>query len=121
MTHAHSLFLAAAVVRQARLLSLRWQRRAVFVLGGGVVGVAAVLLALAADWAGAAFEAVAVRMPLAVLALTPLGFAASCWLSRRYFPNSGGSGIPQVIAARQLARPGGAGAPGLVADRRWAR
>ena len=88
--------------RQARVLSLRWQRRAVFVLGGGVVGVAAVLLALAADWAGEAFEAVAVRMPLAVLVLTPLGFAASCWLSRRYFPNSGGSGIPQVIAARQL-------------------
>ena len=71
-------------------------------LGGGVVGVAAVLLAIAADWAGAAFQAVAGRMPLAVLALTPLGFAVSCWLSRRYFPNSGGSGIPQVIAARQL-------------------
>ena len=88
--------------RQARVLSLRWQRRAVFVLGGGVVGVAAVLLALVADWAGAVFEAVAARMPLAVLVLTPLGFAASCWLSRRYFPNSGGSGIPQVIAARQL-------------------
>jgi len=88
--------------RQARVLSLRWQRRVLFVLGGGVVGVAAVLLALAADWAGEAFEALARRMPLAVLALTPLGFAASCWLSRRYFPNSGGSGIPQVIAARHL-------------------
>ncbi len=62
----------------------------------------AVLLALAADWAGEAFQAVAGRMPLAVLALTPLGFAASCWLARRYFPNSGGSGIPQVIAARHL-------------------
>ena len=88
--------------RQARILSLRWQRRAVFLLGGCVVGVAAVLLALAADWAGQAFEVVAARMPLSVLALTPLGFAASYWLSRRYFPNSGGSGIPQVIAARRL-------------------
>ena len=88
--------------RQARVLSLRWQRRAVFVLGGGVVGVVAVLLALAADWAGEVFQAVAGRMPLAVLALTPLGFAASCWLARRHFPNSGGSGIPQVIAARHL-------------------
>lgn len=73
-----------------------------FVLGGGLVGVVAVLLALAADWAGEAFEGLARRMPLAVLVLTPLGFAASCWLSRRYFPNSGGSGIPQVIAARRL-------------------
>ena len=71
-------------------------------LGGGLVGLAAVLLALAADWGGAVFEALYRRVPLAVLALTPLGFAASCWLSRRYFPNSGGSGIPQVIAARQL-------------------
>ncbi len=88
--------------RQARILSLRWQRRGVFVLGGGLVGGVAVLLALAADWAGAAFEGLAHRMPASVLVLTPLGFAASCWLSRRYFPNSGGSGIPQVIAARRL-------------------
>ena len=73
-----------------------------FVLGGGLVGIVAVLLALAADWAGKLFEAVAGRMPLAMLVLTPLGFAASCWLSRRHFPNSGGSGIPQVIAARHL-------------------
>ena len=88
--------------RQVRVLSLRWQRRGVFVLGGGVVGVAAVLLAIAADWAGRGFQALAGRMPLAVLVLTPAGFAVSCWLSRRYFPNSGGSGIPQVIAARHL-------------------
>lgn len=67
-----------------------------------MVGVAVVQLALAADGAGHVFEAVAGRMPLAVLALAPLGVAASCWLSRRCFPNSGGSGIPQVIAARHL-------------------
>ncbi len=88
--------------RQARVLSLRWQRRALFVLGGGVVGVAAVLLALAADGVGGAFGMASRRMPGAVLAVTPLGFGLSCWLSRRYFPNSGGSGIPQVIAARHL-------------------
>ena len=88
--------------RHARVLSLRWQRRALFVIGGGLVGVAAVLLAAAADWASSVFDALDRRMPLAVLALTPIGFAASCWLSRRHFPNSGGSGIPQVIAARQL-------------------
>ena len=89
-------------LRQARILSLRWQRRAVFVLGGGVVGVVAVLLAITADWAGNAFTTISVRAPLAPFALTPLGFAACCWLSRRYFPNSGGSGIPQVIAATHL-------------------
>ena len=91
--------------RQARVLSLRWQRRLVFVLGGGLVGLAAVLLALASDYAAELFEALAHRLPLAVLVLTPAGFAASCLVSRRFFPNSGGSGIPQVIAARQLHSP----------------
>lgn len=75
-----------------------------FVLGGTAVGVAAVALALAADLAGRVFQAVLAREPLAVLALTPMGFAVSSWLARRYFPNSGGSGIPQAIAARQLER-----------------
>src|SRR4051794_13127959 len=89
-------------VRKMRLASLRWQRRAVFLLGGIVVGAAAVALALAADRAGRVFQAVLAREPLAALALTPLGFALSSWLARRYFPNAGGSGIPQAIAARQL-------------------
>ncbi len=97
-------------MRQARVLSRRWQRRAVFVIGGGAVGVAAVLLALAADRAGDAFQALAGRLPFAVLLLTPGGFAVSCWLSRRYFPNAGGSGIPQVIAAMHL--------PGMAARER---
>ncbi len=88
--------------RHRRLLSLRWQRRALFVLGGIVVGLAAVGLALAADRAGTLFQAVLAWQPLAALLLTPAGFAASSWLARRYFPNSGGSGIPQAIAARQL-------------------
>src|SRR4051812_16768238 len=90
-------------VRQIRIASLRWQRRAVFVLGGIAVGAAAVALALAADGAGRVFEAVLARFgPLAALVLTPLGFALSSWLARRYFANAGGSGIPQAMAARQL-------------------
>ncbi len=88
--------------RQVRLATLRWQRRAVFVLGGVAVGTAAVALALAADRAGRVFEAVWARWPLAALVLTPLGFALSSWLARSYFPNAGGSGIPQAIAARHL-------------------
>ena len=88
--------------RRLRLLSLRWQRGALFVLGGIAVGAAAVGIALAADWASAVFHAVLTRQPLAALVLTPFGFAVSAWVARRYFPNSGGSGIPQAIAARQL-------------------
>ncbi|MDQ2801927.1 MAG: chloride channel protein [Pseudomonadota bacterium] len=88
--------------RQLQILSRRWQRGALFVLGGIAVGAAAVGLALAADWVSALFHAVLAWQPLIALAVTPLGFAVSTWVARRYFPNSGGSGIPQAIAARQL-------------------
>ncbi len=88
--------------RRVRLASLRLQRRVVFAVGGVAVGGAAVGLALAADWAGAMFQAAVSGRPYAALALTPAGFALSSWLARRYFPGSGGSGIPQAIAARQL-------------------
>ena len=75
-----------------------------FVLGGIAVGAVAVGLAVAADWAGHAFQLLAQGRPLLPLALTPLGFAAISWAARKYFPNSGGSGIPQAIAARALER-----------------
>ncbi len=88
--------------RHRRILSLRWQRRALFVLGGVAVGLVAVGLALAADRAGLLFQAVLAWQPMAPLVLTPAGFAASSWLSHRFFPGSGGSGIPQAIAARQI-------------------
>lgn len=88
--------------RYLRAVSLRWQRRALFVLGGIVVGATAVGIALAADWASAVFRTALVGRVYIALALTPMGFAASSWLARHYFPNSGGSGIPQAIAARQL-------------------
>ncbi len=54
----------------------------------------------------AAAERVFARMiqpsPLLSLVITPLGFAATAWVTRRYFPNTEGSGIPQAIAARKL-------------------
>ncbi len=36
------------------------------------------------------------------LVLTPAGFILSAYLAATLFPNSGGSGIPQAIAARHL-------------------
>ncbi len=89
-------------VRRLRATVWRWRRLALFVLGGMVVGAAAVGIAYAADRTSTLFAALYARAPLVVLALTPGGFAASRWLARRYFPNSGGSGIPQAIAAREL-------------------
>src|ERR1700740_3423883 len=88
--------------RRLRLTSARLQRRAIFLLGGVVVGAAAVALALLADQAQLAFSFLLSKSRYAALIVTPLGFAASVFLTNRYFPNSQGSGIPQAIAARHL-------------------
>ncbi len=89
--------------RQLQIARARWRRRAVFVLGGIVVGAAAVALAIAADTAGRFFRALTHTQPLLALALTPLGFALASLVTRRFFPTAGGSGIPQAIAARQFS------------------
>ncbi|NIJ41015.1 H+/Cl- antiporter ClcA [Parvibaculum indicum] len=91
--------------RLLRLHSQRLQRRVIFVIGGLVVGAAAVGLALAADEAQAVFHSFQQEFPYAVLLLTPLGFAAIVYVTNAYFPNSQGSGIPQAIAARALRAP----------------
>ena len=95
-------FLSARRLRFAKVTSARWQRRAVFLLGGVAVGAVAVGLAVLADWAQLAFAVLVTRWRYASLVVTPLGFALSVFLTNRFFPNSQGSGIPQAIAARQL-------------------
>ncbi|EIG63025.1 chloride channel protein [Bradyrhizobium canariense] len=88
--------------RLFRLTSARWQRRAIFVLGGIGVGAAAVVLAQLADLAQHAFALLLAQSRYVVLAVTPLGFMLSAYLTTRLFPNAQGSGIPQAIAARHL-------------------
>jgi chloride channel protein, CIC family len=88
--------------RWLKITSERWQRRGIFVLGGIAVGAAAVALAKLADQAQLAFNLLLSVSRYAALVVTPLGFALSAFLTRRYFPNAGGSGIPQAIAARHL-------------------
>jgi len=93
---------SARLLRSARVTSAKWQRRAMFLAGGIVVGAAAVGLALAADWVQAEFHRLVTRWRYASLIVTPLGFALSVYLTNRFFQNSQGSGIPQAIAARAL-------------------
>ncbi len=78
------------------------RRRALFLVGGIVVGLLAVLMALLADQAQTLFALLHGRWPWAPLIVTPAGFALAAWLTRRFFDGAQGSGIPQVIAARQL-------------------
>jgi H+/Cl- antiporter ClcA len=81
-------------------LQLHWSRQAVFIAGGLLVGAAAVVLARLSDIAQDLFRTFAAHWPLAPLALTPLGFVSSAWITDRWFAGAGGSGIPQVIVAR---------------------
>jgi H+/Cl- antiporter ClcA len=92
-------------IRLLRSMSLRWQRRLIFAGGGLVVGLAAVGLAKAADGAQHAFQQVLRHEPYIAFALTPVGFGLIAWFTRRFFPNTQGSGIPQAIAAHQLDTP----------------
>jgi H+/Cl- antiporter ClcA len=92
-------------LRTLLIHSRRWRRRLVFVAGGLSVGLVAVALAMAADFAQAGFRIIALRWPYAPLALTPLGFGLAAYLVRYLFPSAGGSGIPQVIAAHQSHDP----------------
>lgn len=95
--------------RYSRVEATHLRRQMLFLAGGVGVGVAAVLMARAADLAQASFRAGVAALPWLPLLVTPAGFALSCFLARRLFPGSQGSGIPQVIAARKLpaAEPSG--------------
>ena len=82
-----------------------WRRRLVFWGGGLTVGIAAVALAVAADYVQLWFSEAVGHWPYLSLAATPAGLGLSVALMHRYFPGSQGSGIPQAIAARQIADP----------------
>lgn len=90
------------VRRQAAMLTRRAQIRLTFIAGGLAVGVAAVTFAKFADEMTARFQEIMTHQHLAALVMAPAGFALANYLARRVFPNSQGSGIPQVIAARAL-------------------
>jgi H+/Cl- antiporter ClcA len=85
-----------------RIAYRTWQRRILFLVGGLCVGAAAIVMALLADRAQAAFKKIHEIAPYSPFVLTPLGFGLCAYLARTYFPGSQGSGIPQVIAATQI-------------------
>lgn len=78
---------------------LDWKRRLVFWSGAVSVGLAAVFLAVAAEWANGIFHKILAISPYLPLLITPLGLAFVVYATRKFFPGSQGSGIPQVIAS----------------------
>ena len=89
---------------RSRIARKRWTRRLLFVAGGVVVGLAAIALAQLADIAQASFGRVLGHSRYWALLMTPLGFGLCLWLAIHVFPNSQGSGVPQVVAALRLPR-----------------
>jgi H+/Cl- antiporter ClcA len=79
----------------------RRSQRLVFIIGGLIIGGAAVLIALLADVAQGLFRELLAAWPYAPLIVTPIGFGLASLLTRKIFEGAEGSGIPQVIAARQ--------------------
>jgi H+/Cl- antiporter ClcA len=92
--------------RLMRATRIRWQQRAVFVLGGIAVGGVAVAFAALADAAQREFARLLEHGALWPLLATPLGFVACSFAATRWFRGSQGSGIPQAIAAHRIADPG---------------
>lgn len=76
-----------------------WRRRLVFFSGAIGVGVVAILFALGCEQANGVFHKMVSISPFLPLLVTPLGLAVVVLLTRKVFPGSQGSGIPQTIAA----------------------
>ncbi|MEW5729743.1 MAG: chloride channel protein [Pseudomonadota bacterium] len=89
-------------LRRSRFRLLVWRWRVMLWVGALTVGLAAILFAEAALRADHLFRWLAGVHPLVPFVVTPAGFAAVVWVTRRFFPGSEGSGIPQTIAALQL-------------------
>lgn len=80
-----------------------WKRHLVFWAGAVMVGIVAILFAVACNFAQNLFSKFLSASSYLSLIVTPLGFAAAAFLTRRFFPGSQGSGIPQTIAALELS------------------
>jgi H+/Cl- antiporter ClcA len=101
---AYKSFLSRAV-RRLRAMSMVWQRRIIFGVGGLMVGVTGAGLAVVADGSQDLFHDLISHFPHIGLLVSPVGFGLVVWMTNRYFPGTQGSGIPQAIAARKLQNP----------------
>jgi H+/Cl- antiporter ClcA len=96
-------------LRQVRRMQLRARRawRLVVIIAAAVAGgVLAVLFAKLCDMAGGVHLHWIRKAPLLSLLLPPIGLPLGVWLTLRFAPEAGGSGIPQVIAASETVRRG---------------
>ncbi len=79
-----------------------WKIRLIFWAGAVLVGVVASAFAISTEYTHEGFHWMLGYGDWVPFLLCPLGLMLVSWLTRRYFPGSQGSGIPQSIAALQL-------------------
>ena len=96
---------SSAIARRVRrwLQPGLWLSRLVFWGGAVATGAVAVAFARGSDLALALFRAGAAWSPWWQWLAPPIGVTLVAWLTRRAFPGSQGSGIPQTIAALALS------------------
>lgn len=79
-----------------------WRRRVVFWGGAIATGAVAVGFAIGTEKAIAFFDLMRNRWPWWPFVSAPVTLAIAVWATKRWFPGSEGSGIPQTIAALSL-------------------
>ena len=85
-------------------LSLRhWKQRILFWTGAICVGAAAVFFAKGSEESNLLFHRLIEFSPYLPLVVAPAGLALVAYITRRFFPGSQGSGIPQTIAALKMS------------------
>jgi len=77
----------------------RWRKRLLLVGVTLLAGLAAIVFAIGADLAIEVHRLIYDQFWWATLFIAPAGYALVVWLTKRYFPGTEGSGIPQAIAA----------------------
>jgi H+/Cl- antiporter ClcA len=95
----------------------RWLARALVLASAALAGLSVVAFKRWCDLSRQGFAAVRAAHPLAPLVWTTACAALIAWATRRFAPGSAGSGIPQVMAALELAVQIAAGV--MQQARRW--
>lgn len=98
--HNGPLDRARILVRRHGPTAPVWRKRAAILSGAVTLGLIALLFADIANRANDVFLRLYHLAWWSPLIVTPAGFVALAWFTRRTAPDARGSGIPQIIAAR---------------------
>lgn len=80
----------------------RWRVLLVFWGGASLVAAVVTLFVSAAEQSDLWFQSLIAQYPWVHFLITPFGVMGIAWCTRRYFPETAGSGVPQSFAALSL-------------------